>query len=506
MGLLKIIGRIFLLFIAFVLLNGCGAGKKAFSPNKKYSPAQLQEDYAIYRQVLEKHHPGLYWYTSKDSLDYYFEYGRKQLNDSLTEPAFRKVLTYVTAKINCGHTTVRSSKAWSRYSDTVKLGKMFPLSMKIWDKAMVVNANLNRRDSLLKRGTVITKINNRTAEELADTLFNYISTDGYNRTHKYQSLSNRGNFGSLYTLLFGLSEKYTIDYKDSLGNSKTTVVPVYNAAADTAGRTGTRTFRPSQQPSRKQRKELRLNAARLLRIDSVNKTAMMDLATFGKGVGLKRFFHNSFEALEKNRIGHLIIDVRGNGGGSVTNSTLITRYLAAQKFKISDSLYAIRRGSTYDQFIEHHFWNKLFMLFFTQKKRDGHYHFGYFERHYFKPKKHHHYDGKVYILTGGNSFSATTLFASALIKQENITVVGEETGGGAYGNSAWLIPDVTLPVTGIRFRLPLFRLVIDKNVLKNGRGVQPEVESLPTIESVKRNTDFKVEKVMELIKKDKSSQ
>lgn len=64
--------------------------------------------------------------------------------------------------------------------------------MKVWDDAMVVTANLNRRDSILKRGTVITKINERTKEQLVDTFFNYISTDGYNRTHKYQSLSNRG--------------------------------------------------------------------------------------------------------------------------------------------------------------------------------------------------------------------------------------------------------------------------------------------------------------------------
>ncbi len=496
--------RILLILLLAAGLAGCGVSKSSFSPHKKYSPAELLEDYTVYRQVLEKHHPGLYWYTPKDSMDYYFEYGRKQLNDSLTEPAFRKVLTYVTAKISCGHTTIRPSKAWSRYSDTVRLAKMFPLSMKIWDKAMVVNANLNRRDSILKRGTVITGINGRTAESVVDTLFDYVSTDGFNRTHKYQSLSNRGNFGSLYTLLFGPAEKYNIEYKDSTGNIKTTVIPVYDPAADTAGRTGTRTFRPAQKLTKKQQRELRLNAARLLRIDTVNHTAMMDLATFGKGVGLKKFFHNSFEALEKNKIGHLIIDVRGNGGGSVTNSTLITRYLAAQKFKISDSLFAIRRGSTYEKYIENHFWNKLFMLFFTRKKNDGNYHFGYFERHYFKLKKRHHYDGKVYIVTGGNSFSATTLFASALVKQDNVTVVGEETGGGAYGNSAWLIPDVTLPVTGIRFRLPLFRLVIDKTIPKNGRGVQPEVEAFPTIEAIKRNADFKVEKVMELIKKDKS--
>ena len=106
----------------------------------------------------------------------------------------------------------------------------------------------------------------------------------------------------------------------------------------------------------------------------------------------------------------------------------------------------------------------------------------------------------MYILTGGNSFSATTLFTQTIKPQDNVFVVGEETGGGAYGNSAWLIPDLTLPETGIRFRLPLFRLVIDKNIPKDGRGVQPEVVALPTAEAIRRGADYKMDKVMELIR------
>ena len=64
--------------------------------------------------------PVIYWYTTKDSMDHYFEWGRQQLKDSLTEPEFRKVLNYVTAKINCGHTSVRSSKTYSNYLDTAR--------------------------------------------------------------------------------------------------------------------------------------------------------------------------------------------------------------------------------------------------------------------------------------------------------------------------------------------------------------------------------------------------
>ncbi len=492
-------------WVSSIVITGCAVNQSSFSPTKKYSLQQVEQDYFVYQQVLEKHHPSLYWYTSKDSMDYYFNWGKEHLKDSMTEADFRKVLNYVTSKINCGHTSVRPSKASARYNDTIRLGRMFPLSVKAWDSAMVVTANLNRRDSILKRGTIITSINNKKTGSLVDTMFEYISTDGYNRTHKYQTLSNRGYFGSLYTSLFGLYSHYRIGYIDSTGIEKSLLIPVYNAATDTMFRTGTRPFRPAPQPSKKERRQMQLNNTRLLKIDTINRTAMMDLATFARGYGLKKFFRNSFRALKKNNIAHLIIDVRSNGGGSVNNSTALTRYLAKQHFKISDSLFAISKRSRYEGYIQNHFWNKLFINFFTKKKKDGFYHFGYFERHYFKPKKNSHYDGKTYILTGGNSFSATSLFASALVAQDNVTIVGEETGGGSYGNSAWLIPDVTLPITGVRFRLPLFRLVINKDYPKTGKGVQPEVPSLPTLDAIKRNADYKVEKAMELIKKDKEA-
>src|SRR4051812_6446060 len=101
---------------------------------------------------------------------------------------------------------------------------MFPLSFKIWEQAMVVTANLNRRDTILKRGTVISSINGMGWQNIVDTLFQFISTDGRNLTHKYQTVSNRGFFGSLYTSLFGPSEKYAIGYYDPNGNEHKTIV------------------------------------------------------------------------------------------------------------------------------------------------------------------------------------------------------------------------------------------------------------------------------------------
>jgi hypothetical protein len=41
-------------------------------------------------------------------------------------------------------------------------------------------------------------------------------------------------------------------------------------------------------------------------------------------------------------------------------------------------------------------------------------------------------------------------------------------------------------------------LIIDKNEVK-GRGVIPEVEALPTVQAIRRNEDFKMQKVRQLI-------
>lgn len=497
--------RQLLILYLLVVITGCGVAKSSFSPYKKYSPEVLQKDYAIYRQTLEEAHPGLYWYTSKDSMNYYFDKGFQQLNDSLTEPEFRKILSYVTAKINCGHTSIRPSKTFAKYQDTVRLGRVFPLSLKLWQDTAVVAANLNRRDSILKRGTIITSINGLPMDKIVDTLFSYIGTDGYNRTNKYQVLSNRGYFGSLYSTLFGYPPAYSINFIDSMGRAGTTLLRPFFPGSDTMARAQAVPVRRLPQPSRKERKQMRRNSVRLLKLDTTSHVAMMDLNSFGRGYGLKSFFRRSFRALKKNKIEHLIIDVRGNGGGSVTNSTLITRFLSDHPFKVADSLYAIRKRKTYSRYIQNDFFNRLFLTLFAPKRKDGKYHFKYYERHLFKPRKKNHFDGKTYILTGGNSFSATTLFASAIMKQDNVTLIGEETGGGAYGNSAWLIPDMTLPGTKVRFRLPLFRLVIDKNVPKDGRGVQPEIPSFPTVDAVRKGIDYKLVKTMELIKEDKGS-
>lgn len=485
----------------FLLLNtmfySCSVSKQ-YDPAKKYSQRTLQQDYLILKNILVEKHPSLYWYTSKDSMDYFFYKYYSAITDSMNEQQFVwQVLSPLIDKVRCGHTSVSMSKAYSKWVENKRFPS-FPLFVKVWNDTMAVTGNLNRKDSLFKRGTLITSINGNSNHKMIQKMFEYLPEDGYANNINFIRLS--ANFPYFHRNIYGISKTYTVSHIDSTGIEKTDTLPAYIVLKDSTKKDSLTKVERKNLPKVKN-----ILQYRSLEIDSSGKFAVMTLNSFDKGK-LRSFFRSSFKKLKKKNIPNLVLDIRSNGGGKVELSTLLTRYISRRPFKVADSIYS-KAGSLgpYTKYIKGKFFNNIEMFFIARKKKDGLYHIRNLEKKLYKPKTNNHYDADVFVLTNGPTFSAASLFCNLIKGQHGITLVGEETGGGWYGNNGIMIPDIILPNTNARVRLPLFRIVQYKHVAIKGTGVPPDIYIPTNYEALLKGFDKKMQVVKGLIyDKDKS--
>jgi hypothetical protein len=482
-------------FFLVLLFYSCATTVKNYNPSKKYSVRELQHDYSLLRNILEKKHPSLYWYTSKDSMDIYFDKYYNSITDSMTEQQFGwRVIAPLTDKIHCGHTSFAMSKAYNNWA----FGKRFPsfpLLMKCWNDTMVVTGNLNRKDSVLKRGTFITSINGISNAALKQTMFGYMTEDGY--ANNVNNIRLSSNFPYYHRNIFGLSKTYAVKYIDSNRNEQSISIPVFEPRRDSGRRT-----RPAA-PERKDSvgaRQRKLQDMRSLAIDTANNTAIITLNTFSSG-RLRKFYRQTFRYIRKAGITNIVLDLRSNGGGRINLSTLLTRYVSRRDFKVADTSFAVTRSlRPFTGYIKNGFVNNLGLFFLTKKNNDGLYHFGHWERKLYKPKKQNHFSGNLYVLINGSTFSASTIFCNAVKGQPGIILAGEEAGGGWHGNDGILIPDITLPNTHLRVRLPLFRLVQYHHVPKDGHGVMPDINIPTDYNALMKGVDKKMQVVMQMIR------
>jgi retinol-binding protein 3 len=137
----------------------------------------------------------------------------------------------------------------------------------------------------------------------------------------------------------------------------------------------------------------------------------------------------------------LIIDLRGNGGGMLSN--MVSSYLLPE-----DSIHLVTI-----------YWNDRTDSIYTRRHLPG-------PRYLNKP---------VYLLTDKGTFSSAEEFAYDLQALKRVTIVGEATGGGA--NPGGLMPIHTFPDSA-RIEMYVSLAHVEHALTKGnweGKGVQPDV-------------------------------
>ena len=61
------------------------------------------------------------------------------------------------------------------------------------------------------------------------------------------------------------------------------------------------------------------------------------------------------------------------------------------------------------------------------------------------------------------------------------------------------LPTIILPNSKLRVGLPMYRLVVNKDRIKNGRGILPDVYVPPSSIAIKKGVDIKMQRIREMI-------
>ena len=137
-------------------------GQPAGKTDRLFQPEALQEDFRIFRGILETYHPGLYRFTTPEQWQVYFDQTSIQLQEAQSETAFANLLAYLINKIRCGHTSLITSKAGIRLNQPLKT-PAFPLRVKVWRDSVATLTMPGHSPPLVPPGSILTSINGNPA-------------------------------------------------------------------------------------------------------------------------------------------------------------------------------------------------------------------------------------------------------------------------------------------------------------------------------------------------------
>lgn len=509
------------LIFSVLFISSCTNIKKLNErvSTKKHSPTSLIKDVDYVHRVLEKGHPGIYWYISKENLDYKFDSVKKTINKPLTSREFYQKLAPLVAEIKCGHTRLLlvNKKLNKKERDSLsKLNKPInQLNYKVISDKVYISS-VDKKVDNLKKGSEILSINGVETGEMLKSIYRNFASDGYNQTFKPAAL-NRA-FSSWYTSIYPNSDTINLklNYRDSTFNYQLV------------------TYKKDPSKPAVKKNPIKLSADSLLAKKKIEKEKLkqryrgldeqkkpiLDLQFKGADSSIAylkvksfsfpyanfdRFFKESFESIRKHHAKDLIIDLRDNGGGSLQACRTLFSYLVDKKYVYLQNSYVERRFNpnlyskklaSYLKIIPFELASRIWL---RQTEKDD-YQVKYEGMKPLDPKKNH-FDGNVYVLINGYSFSASALL-SANLKQINRAIfVGQETGGAYNGCVAGNIPTLDLPNSALKLRMGLFPVLPNAHTDRFGRGIFPDQEINTTIEDVIAGKDREMEWVFQDIKK-----
>lgn len=516
-----------LAFLALLLFAASCTSVAKFNSHleKPLTPAQMHEDVETAHAALRKYHPKLYWFIPQSELNRKFDSLKTALNQPLQPNEFFYQLAPVIGSVKEGHLRLRPLQKKLTKEEEKHFKKLKPLfgsfEYRIFDDRMYI---LKNKDSIQKIpvGAEVLKINDMPVQQMIEKYRPLMYSDAENTT--YQKYSMAKSFFGLYSVDHHLQTQAKLDlkYRDSLHSHLIKRDTLDKFRKDFIAKKKKKTKKPTEEkqklsPEEQKKKdslaqrkaeERKVRFVRFLDEDSA--TAYLKIRKFA-GTS-KSFYKREFQKIKDAGSKTLVIDLRDNPGGSLHEINDLHGYLTTKEYTlIKPAQMNFSKANLHRDYFRGKpvgvkmalapFYPIYFVAsYFSAHDKNG--------KHYLsdkaaKPKKPHedNFEGKVYLLINGGSFSASSVFAAKLKDDERATLIGEETGGHNDGTVAGFYRTVKLPNS--KLKLPVSMLVIQPNIEFDGskKGVTPHIEILERAEDLAVGRDRVMDWVMADISK-----
>ncbi len=409
-----------------------------------------QEDFHVFRSVLESKEGTLDMHLSSDSIRFYLDALQNELSEDKSSLEEFKLYSEMIARLDCGHTQVLNNR--NIQTEWLLEKKSLPIDMYLIGRRLVVGKIVfddydntirdNDPDggpSEIPVGSEILKIDNVTIPEMMHEMGRYLSGDEGAVGFKYHQAAELFEF--YRHLAFPLN-------KDSVSVSYVT------PKLDTI----TRFMQPGKAPIHSMNARLMAAATNYQKNEGNfgkfkivnNKYGYFRFTSFAQSSGEEydAFLKKSFRQLQRNNVDELVVDLRGNTGGVMQYDFIkyfvgegvdIGRYVIAKPFKGLNNKYVKKVNMPFVRYA---------FLSWSQKRnvRKGTFNDGRIHTEAIEDGLR--FKGKISVITDEGTFSSAAILACHLKTLANAKIVGRPSGGSFYsGNAGTLI--VKLPESGL---------------------------------------------------------
>lgn len=439
------------LLAAACSLPSCTTAQPPVEKAEKAKETQaLSEDLRTYRAGLQEladrikaEHPRPFRFISEDEFDRLVAERVEDMTAGATYRDFMWALSEVLSSIKCGHSSLLF---FNQENALINVSERFPVDVRFVNDRLYVLDPLKNSDRLTK-GDEIVAINGQTVSDLRETIFKHIRHEGVSESYRNHAANYYATSYITYALNF--PARYEVELRGE--NRAVNLSPLDSFE-----------FKKPIHPKAPCQEEL------CYRVEEEANAGIMTIRSFAyygeRGQVFSDFVDEALNDVVTNDRAALIIDVRGNGGGSGYAGSYILRRLAETPFAYWSDETDTRGPEG---------------LFDIQRPKDV------------------GVDVPVYLLVDGNTTSATPHFA-ALFKEHHMgIIVGEPMGGNKSTNDGAIT--FSSSVHGIEYRIARMRFDVKADSQPIDEAVQPDIRLYYTVEDILDGEDSMLEHVLMMI-------